>query len=305
MATQQLPLPGEIVKKSNAIARARWQPESIWEPRIVALVASKVRESDEDFQTYRIPVAELIGLSDENLSGKQYQDISRSIAHLGKATIRIEGTKPRNFRQYNIFAMCGYEDGYLIAGFHPDLKPHFLNLKAQFTAYNLFEYLTLPSAYSQRIFEFLKSWANTPEVVVSVAELHEMLNTPESFRKDFRQFRTRVLEKAHKDIREKTSLRFEWEPVKVGRSVEAIRFLFAPGRKALAQKEQEKAKEEKRRRLSNQRFLRAVECAKAKGGDCRVMDNIRIVCKLCREKGLCESIRRTPATTGEQASLLS
>lgn len=292
MAMQQLPLPGELVKKSNAIARARWQPESIWEPRIVALVASKVRESDEDFQTYRIPVAELIGLSDENLSGKQYQDISRSIAHLGKATIRIEGTKPRNFRQYNIFAMCGYEDGYLIAGFHPDLKPHFLNLKAQFTAYNLFEYLTLPSAYSQRIFEFLKSWANAPEVVVSVAELHEVLNTPKSFRKDFRQFRTRVIEKAHKDIHEKTKLHFEWEPVKAGRSVEAIRFLFAPGRKAIAEAETKKAQEEKRRRLENQRFLAAIECAKAKKGECDTQDNKRIVCKLCVEKDFCASVRR-------------
>ncbi len=289
---QQLPLPGEIVKKSNAIARARWQPESIWEPRIVALVASKVRESDEDFQTYKIPVAELLGVSDENLAGKQYQDISRSIAHLGKATIRIEGIKPRNFRQYNIFAMCGYEDGYLIAGFHPDLKPHFLNLKAQFTAYNLFEYLTLPSAYSQRIFEFLKSWSNAPEVVVSVAELHEMLNTPESFRKDFRQFRTRVLEKAHKDILAHTSLRFEWEQVKTGRSVEAVRFMFAPGRKAIAEAEKKKAKEEKQRRLANERMLRALACAKEKKGECTTKDNKPIVCKACDYFRYCEDLRR-------------
>ena len=289
---QQLPLPGEIVKKSSAIARARWQPESIWEPRIVALVASKVRESDEDFQTYKIPVAELLGVSDENLAGKQYQDISRSIAHLGKATIRIEGIKPRNFRQYNIFAMCGYEDGYLIAGFHPDLKPHFLNLKAQFTAYNLFEYLTLPSAYSQRIFEFLKSWSNAPEVVVSVAELHEMLNTPESFRKDFRQFRTRVLEKAHKDILAHTSLRFEWEQVKTGRSVEAVRFMFAPGRKAIAEAEKKKAKEEKQRRLANERMLRALACAKEKKGECTTKDNKPIVCKACDYFRYCEDLRR-------------
>ena len=289
---QQLPLPGEIVKKSNAIARARWQPESIWEPRIVALVASKVRESDEDFQTYKIPVAELLGVSDENLAGKQYQDISRSIAHLGKATIRIEGIKPRNFRQYNIFAMCGYVDGYLIAGFHPDLKPHFLNLKAQFTAYNLFEYLTLPSAYSQRIFEFLKSWSNAPEVVVSVAELHEMLNTPESFRKDFRQFRTRVLEKAHKDILAHTSLRFEWEQVKTGRSVEAVRFMFAPGRKAIAEAEKKKAKEEKQRRLANERMLRALACAKEKKGECTTKDNKPIVCKACDYFRYCEDLRR-------------
>jgi plasmid replication initiation protein len=283
MAVQQLPLPGEIVKKSNAIARAQWQPESIWEPRIVALVASKVRESDEDFFEYRIPVAELTGSSDENLAGKQYRDIKKSIAHLGKATIRIQGNKPRNFRQYNIFSMCGYEDGYLIARFDPDLKPHFLHLKTQFTAYNLFEYLTLPSSYSQQIFEFLKSWSNTPEVIISVAELHDLLNTPESFRSNFTDFRRWVLVKAHKDISEKTSLRYEWEAVKKGRSYVSVRFLFAPGRKALAEAEQQKVKEAKRRRLQSQRLLKAVECSKSKGGECITQDNKRLVCKVCRE----------------------
>lgn len=123
--------------------------------------------------------------------------------------------------------------------------------------------------------------ASLPEKVLSVAELHRLLDTPPSFRSAFKAFRVRVIEKAHKDIQEKTSLRFEWEPVKAGRSVEAIRFLFAPGRKAIAEAEKQKAKEDK------QRFLRAVECAKAKGGDCRTMDNVRILCKLCREKEIC------------------
>ena len=113
------------------------------------------------------------------------------------------------------------------------------------------------------------------------------------------------MDKAHKDITEKTSFRFEWEPVKVGRSVEKIRFIFSGGKKALAQKEQKKAKEEKRQRLTNQRFIRAVECAKAKGGDCRTMDNVRIVCKLCREKGICESLSSTRPHVVKQGSLLS
>lgn len=292
MAMQQLPLPGEIVKKSNAIARARWQPESIWEPRIVALVASKVRENDEDFLTYRIPVAELTGVSDENLAGKQYRDIAKSIEHLGKATVRIEGDKPRNFRQYNIFAMCGYEDGYLVAGFHPDLKPHFLNLKAQFTAYNLFEYLTLPSAYSQRIFEILKSWSNCPEIVIPLAELHETLNTPESFRKDFRQFRIYVLEKAHKDILAHTSLRFEWEPVKQGRGVIAVKFFFASGRKAIAEAEQKKAKQQKTSSAANRAFRLAFDCAKAKEGICATLDNKKSVCKMCVSMHFCDDLRK-------------
>lgn len=291
MAVSQPPLPGKIVKKSNALARAQWQPQSIWEPRIVALVASKVQESDDDFLTYRIPVSELTGVSDENLRGNQYRDIERSIANLGKATIRIEGNKPRNFRQYSIFSMCGYEDGYLIAEFHPDLKPHFLNLKAQFTAYNLYDYLKLPSIYSQRIFEILKSWSNMPEFVISILELHKILETPESFRKDFRNFRIRVLEKAYKDIHKKTSLRFEWEPVKTGRSVGAIRFLFASGQKAIANEKEN----EKEHVASNKAFLEAVKCAKEKNGECTKCDNKKFVCEICHRIGSYKEIHRRPA----------
>lgn len=292
MGKQQLILPGELVKKSNAIARARWQPGSVWESRIVALVASKVRADDEDFLTYRIPVAELTGVPDENLRGNQYQEIVKSIEHLGKATIRIEGNKQRNFRQYNIFSMCGYENGCLIACFHPDLKPHFIGLKEKFTEYSLMQFLILPSCYSQRIFEILKSWANRQEVTITTTELHEMLNTPMSFRADFRQFRTRVLEKAHKDITEYTSLKYEWEPIKSGRSVKSIRFIFSQKRKEISTSEQQKAKEEKQRRLKTQRVLRSLECAKMKSGECLTKDNRPIICKVCQQMGLCEEVRR-------------
>ena len=177
--------------------------------------------------------------------------------------------------------------------FNPVMKDYLFELKSCFTTYNLTEYLSLPSLYSQRIFEIVKSLANVTEgeAIVSMADLHRFLDSPDSLRANFKDFRIRVLEKAHKDITEKTSFRFEWEPVKVGRSVEKIRFIFNGGKKALAQKEQEKAKEEKRRRLNNQRYIRAVNCATAKGGDCRTMDNVRIVCKLCREQKICESVR--------------
>ena len=101
-----------------------------------------------------------------------------------------------------------------------------------------------------------------------------------------------MLEKAHKDIHEKTSLRFEWEPIKAGRSVEAIRFLFAPGRKAIAEVETKKIKEEKRRRLEAQRITLALECAKKKKGECVTQDNKRIVCKMCMHWNFCDDIRR-------------
>jgi plasmid replication initiation protein len=290
MATQLLPLPGEIVKKSNAIARAKWQPESKWEPRIVALVASKVREDDEDFLTYRIPVKELTGVSDEKLSGEQYREIAESITRLGKSTIRIAGKNPRNFIQYTIFAKCGYEDGYLIAGFHPDLKPHFLHLKSKFTEYGLIQYLSLPSIYSQRIFEFLKSWSSEQEITVNVVELHELLNSPGSFIKDFRQFRTRVLEKAHKDITGKTTLRYEWEAIKKGRSYDIVRFIFSHKLIALTEAKNKIADTRKIANTNNKIFNQALSCAEKKGGKCAKQDNTKRTCEVCMSSNMCCSI---------------
>lgn len=276
------PLPGDLIKKSNAIARARWTPESVWEPRIVALVASKVRKDDDDFYTYRIPIVELTGVDDKHLSGKEYAEIAKSIDRLAGTKIRIQGNKPKNFMTYTVFAKCGYEDGFLIAGFHPDLKPHFLNLKKQFVIYDLFEYLMLPTTYTQQLFELLKSWKDRADMVISVLDLHEILNTPASHRTDFWQFRTRVLEKAHKNINAKTKLKYDWEPIKKGRTVVEIRFIFSSaGEKKIKKTD---ARKEKQSQRNNEMMLKAYRCSDEKGGGiCLKPTCGKKQAELCRE----------------------
>ncbi len=283
MGRKQLPLPGEIVKKSNALARARWSAESIWEPRLVALLASKVRADDTDFQVYEVPIAELIGKADKNSSGRTYLDLANVVDKVMSRVLTIKDDKGKGWIKYNVFSRCRYrpEDGTLELGFHPDLRPHYLNLQAQFAQFNLMEYLMLPSVYSQRIFEILKSWSNCPEAIISLAELHDMLDTPESLRPDFAQFRRRVLEKAYKDIHDKTIFSFEWEPIKQGRTVTAIRFIFAGGKKALVQRTKQEADKKKGKDKNNKNFVAAVACAKKKNGICTLQDNKKMVCKLC------------------------
>ena len=293
MAMQQLTLPGEIVKKRNELVRGKISIANVDGSRILANLIACVRHDDTQFSdTYRVPVKDF--MSDQG--GKSYANIKAMCRELAKATAEIEEPDPDGphpiFRVYTFFSSISYRKGVVEARFNQEMQPLLLDLKRCFTQYNLLEYLTLPSLYSQRLFEILKSWANTPEVVLSVADLHRLLDTPPSFRADFKAFRVRVIEKAHKDIQEKTSLRFEWEPVKAGRSVEAIRFLFAPGRKAIAAAEEAKAKDQKRRRLQNQRMMRALECARAKNGECVTQDNTRIVCKSCMQFQFCDEIRR-------------
>lgn len=295
MAMQQLTLPGEVVKKRNELIRSRINIANVDGSRILANLIACVRHDDTQFKdAYRVSVKDF--LSDQG--GGSYARIKGICRELVKATAEMEEPDPVNpngnpvFRARPFFSDLVYSKGVIEASFNEKMRPLLLDLRRCFTQYNLMEYLSLPSLYSQRLFEILKSWANAPEVILSVAELHRLLDTPPSFRADFKALRVYVLEKAHKDIQGKTSLRYEWEPVKAGRSVESIRFMFAPGRKAIAEAEQTKAKETKQKRLESQRIQRALECAKEKKGECATQDNKPIICKACLHWNFCADLRR-------------
>lgn len=222
MAQRLLVLPGEIVKKSNALLRARWSPASIWEPRLVALLASKVRADDQDFQIYEIHVSELLGAK---YGGSDSKTVEAAVDSAMSRVLTLRDEK--GWTKYHVFSRCRYRasDGVLELGFHPDLRSHYLGLQEKFGQYNLTEFMLLPSVYSQRIFELLKSWHDKPEFTISLGDLYLTLDVPPTLQR-YPDFRRYVLDRALKDITTKTGLRYDWEPIKKSRSVSAIRFTF-------------------------------------------------------------------------------
>lgn len=220
----------EIVKKSNAIVRAYWPIESVWEPRMVAILASKIHVNDEDFQTYEIPISDVLG---KNYGGDHLKELREAAKNIMKHPFTIQETPDRE-AVYNILskAVIDRKKGVIELEFHPDLKPHFLQMKANFTQYSLTEFLGLSSTYSQRLYELLKSYSGQDYVDLALDELYKTLDVPVSFKKDFGNFRRLVLEQADKDIvRANLSLQYSWTPIKSGRGgkVTAIRFAFGDG----------------------------------------------------------------------------
>jgi plasmid replication initiation protein len=219
----------EVVKKSNALIRAHWTIESVWEPRLIAILASKVHVNDEDFKLYEISASSILGK--KRHGGHDYKELEAVIKGMIGRVIEInEG--PDIVNLYSIFSRCSInrKTGIISMRFDSDLKKHYLQLKERFTQYSLAEFMSLPSTYSQRLYEILKSWSDKPTVDIELNELSDMLDVPKSFRKDFGAFRRKVLEQAHRDIveREYSSLWFDWEPIKQGRGgkVTAVRFVF-------------------------------------------------------------------------------
>lgn len=191
--------------------------------------ASLVDEEDAQkgqFKKISIPASSV--LPESVIGGKRYQDISKAADVLLEQ--RLEQKLGKNgFAKYNLFSSISYLDGVITGVIHGDLLPFFLTAKEQaglYTRLNFEQYVKLPSSYSQKLFAFLSSWKSNGTVEVSLDGLHGLLQTPDSFKKDFRNFRLRVLDKAHADIQAHTSLRYEWEPIKKGKKVIGIRFTF-------------------------------------------------------------------------------
>jgi len=223
----------QIVKESNAIARAKIKPktESVWEERIIAFLLAKIRIEDEAFHEQVMSAQDLN--EGRPLSTREYAEVSKVIEDLAdKKYVMPQGW--RGMMIYPIFQRLGIDDkGNIQAKLNSGLCEHYLKLREQFAERKLPEFLTLSGTYAQQLFRLLNSWKARGEVEISIAELHDFLSVPESFRKDFKSFRVYVLERARREITEKTSLAFTWEPIRKGlRKVEAVHFTF--GVKAIA-----------------------------------------------------------------------
>ena len=279
-----------LVKKSNALARAKRSADSIWIGRMVAIVASQVHTEDADFQEYEIPVPVILDTVKVSTGGKKYKDLIANIKKAMRMLVEIEDE--RAWRGYHLFDTCLYVkgSGVVQVKIHPDLKPHYLDLKKNFTRYPVAEYLCLPSVYSQTIYEFLRSHDDQVEYTITVAKLHEMLCTPPSLQ-NFKDLRRRVLEKAYKDIHKRTTLKYEWEPltatgqpVKRGRKVEKIRFVFSQKKKIQVKTKKKRADNQKQSTQNNALFLAAVQCAAQHPDGCGQLRGTKDCCKACMEQ---------------------
>lgn len=215
-----------IVVESNSIARAQLTPTatSIWEERIIAQVTAYNRKNDIEFPDTAFMVGQLVN-SHKKISTRQLRDIDKASVNLIQTYFTVRYS-PDSYYRYAVFSYIAFDSGIIMAKLNPDLKPYYLELKKQFAIRSLPEFRELTSVYSQQIFRHINSWGGMADTTVPIEELHHLTNAPPSLRKNFANFKARVLEPAHKEINAKTSLKFDWEAIKPGRRVVEIRFIF-------------------------------------------------------------------------------
>jgi plasmid replication initiation protein len=218
---QQVSIANELIKSAQGL--------NIGEKRLLMLAVSKLDSKAKPTiqgATVAISVSEMVEVFGLN-PDSAYQEAKKAAEGIMKRQIRLK-TNDADSELIQWVGKSKYNkgEGWILVEFYYGLFPHLFELKSHFTSYRLSRASGLRSVYSWRLFELLMQFKKTGLLNMPIEEFQHSLETPETYNADFSLLRARVIEPAVKEIREKDGLAVEWEAIKAGRKVKALKFTF-------------------------------------------------------------------------------
>ncbi|WP_456364125.1 replication initiation protein [Priestia aryabhattai] len=211
-----------LVTKANSFVEAAYKL-GVTEQKVLLCIASNIRPTDKDFQTYTFSINDFRKLI-KSKAKSIYNDIDEITQRLMSKPFIILNEKGHPTR-INWLSKATYNsnEGTVTVRFDPDLKPYFLALSEKFTKYKLENVIHLKSSHSIRMFELLKSYEGLTERTFTLVELREKLGIEDKY-PSWINFKQKVLDRAQKELEEKTDISFTYTPIKQGRPVVKVKF---------------------------------------------------------------------------------
>lgn len=220
----------KFIRKSNNLVEGRFRFD-IWEMRIFVKMLTIINREDEDFKRYRIYLKDIISEFELEKNNRSYEELKKGAEKLASREIRIpmlsEKGEAMELFTHIVSGAKSFVDSkngkYIELDFHPDMKPYLLQLQTKFLMYDVRNVLKLPSSFSIRIYELLKQYETIGKRKMSVEEIKEMLDVKDKYSL-YANLKQRVIIKAQIDLEEFTDIKFTFEEIKRGKSVESIIF---------------------------------------------------------------------------------
>ncbi len=211
-----------IITQSNKLVQARYNL-SLGEQRLILSMIAKIQPDDEDFKPYRISIGELadfLGIA----KGSAYHECKKITKSLLGRVLEIQ--EPGRLLQTGWVSSADYIDGsgMVNLSFDPLLKPYLLQLKGNFTSCKFEMLLSFKSQYTIRMYTLLKQYERLKEREIELELLREMLGLSKNLYAEYKNFKQCILIPVKNEIAKKADLYFEFDEIKYGRRVGAIRF---------------------------------------------------------------------------------
>lgn len=212
-----------IVSKSNHFIINSSYDLSLEEQRIILILASMVQPKDKEFEEYTFKISEFIkkiGIKDQ----KKYSSLPLITKELMKKVFEIRTEGEILQMSWLSIAKHNLGNGTVTLGFSPYLKPYLLELKDHYTNYKLSNILQMKSKYSPRLYELLKmNQFNKKGFEIEVSELRKLFKA-ENIYERYNDFKKRILEKSQVELEKYSDIKFQFEEIKLARTVVSIRF---------------------------------------------------------------------------------
>lgn len=227
------------IARSNEFINGRYHL-TLLQTKILLLLCSQIQSGDEPGKIYTIPVSEVL----KGTKSNNYQYIVTQARSLQGKTIEVQGEQ-KNGRQYydsvNLFYKVSYtkeRSGNIYFVIHPDLKPHFLNLK-EYSKYLIDYVVGFKNEHSLRVYELLKEYWNKGQkkrtfslkdfkILLGIADKYTTVNAAGKKRHDWKNFRRRLLLKVQQDLERCADIVFEIEPLLKGRMTVGFTLHISP-----------------------------------------------------------------------------
>ena len=225
----------KVIWQDNFITSGRYEMTAL-EKNILYAVLAQLKKTDSIGHTYLVSTKDISGLNGDRVNFENFRKSTEKM--LSRV---IEGVLPNgNILQVNFISHAEYlkGQGVISIGLSPKVVPFFVDLKKNFTTFDLDMALSLRSIYSKRFYELFSKYKNLPDKTFSVKidNLKSTLEIIDSHTgKDkyptFTLFKKNVLDIALNEINASTDLKVTYtttEGAKIGRgrkSIDSLHFV--------------------------------------------------------------------------------
>lgn len=225
-AMKKEPIDKLEVRHSNVITHSR-HDLSATQLDLYFMMLSLVRESDKADKVYEISIKEI-----ESITGRmwQYNQLAAATEGMIGKVFKIE--KNNSILQVGMLSSAEYikGKGKIELSIDPKLRPYLLDIKNNFTSFQLHCILSINSKYAKWMYLQFSRWKDIGFVSFEIEELRLLLNLkdtqgklPDQYLK-WSEFKANIIDISIKQINKSTDLRVSYELEKKGRSFHRINF---------------------------------------------------------------------------------
>lgn len=215
----------KMVTKSNDLIQMSRFSLNAQQQKIVLYIVGQINPWDEEFQYYKFRISEFCKCCGIDESGKNYRDIKDAIKAISDKSVWVTLEDGREtLLRWIEKTYIDTGNGEIDIRLDQDMVPFLLQLKENFTTYELFWTLRFRSKYSIRLYELISSIhykKNEPYTRGYALEDLKRRMGAEGY-DTYQNFKARALDTACREINEGSNKNVSYRPVKRGKKVVGI-----------------------------------------------------------------------------------